>query len=238
MFDELIKKYKEHKAIKEWRSSHLGIALERHSREYFYGDNALLGGLSEEGKQKFIGDLLQKVFSFATDEKAFLTYREALASCVIDYASYKVLCLKEDEKEKDTFFSDCPHISGELYKFIHELSQHHVKLKECEGQTGALSDEELIELCNERCTLDLYYIGGLNMVRIELKDFIEEEEKDWLRPFMKSELILQENLYRREISLPSLLPNKFDWIWHSSFSEIVVSGAKNPYYEWEKAQGK
>ncbi|GGY10517.1 hypothetical protein GCM10007160_42160 [Litchfieldella qijiaojingensis] len=233
MFSELINKFKERKAINEWRSSPLGIALENHSREYFYGENELLGGFSEEGKQNIIGDFYQKIIALSTDENAFLTYREQLATYVCEYASFQVLCLKEDEK-KDSFYSDCPYISAELYKHTQILSEHNDLLKEHKWKNGEVSDEEFIALCNARCAVLLYCINGLNIVRIEFKDVIEE--KDWLRPFIKSMLIWEEDTYRQKISLPSLLPNDLDGLWHSTFMNIVVNGAANPYYEWEKAQ--
>lgn len=233
MFSGLINKFKERKAINEWRSSPLGVALGNHSSEYFYGANELLGNFSEEGKQKIVGDFYQKIFALATDENAFHTYREQLASYVCEYASFQVLCLKDDEK-KDSFYSDCPYISAELYKHIQKLSEHNDLLKEHKWKNEKASDEELVALCNARCAVLLYYINGLNIVRIEFKDVIEE--KDWLRPFIKSMLILEEEMYRQTISLPRLLPNDLDGLWHSTFMNIVVNGAANPCYEWEKAQ--
>ena len=44
----------------------------------------------------------------------------------------------------------------------------------------------------------------------------------------------EEDLTRERIGLPSLLPNEFDGLMHSTFMNFVVNGHKNPYYEWEK----
>ena len=72
----------------------------------------------------------------------------------------------------------------------------------------------------------------MNFVRCEMKD--EDTAKDWLRPFVKSMLIWEEDGYRREIGLPSLLPDGLDGLRHSTFMNMVTNGHQNPFYEWEK----
>jgi hypothetical protein len=67
-----------------------------------------------------------------------------------------------------------------------------------------------------------------------LDDRDPSPDKDWLRPFTTSMLIWSENFYRQKIGLPSLLRCDLDGPMHSTFLDIVVSGAKNPLFEWEK----
>ena len=130
-------------------------------------------------------------------------------------------------------YSDCPYISGELYKHIQELSDHNEELKKLKWKTDGISDEELISVCNFKSALHIFYINGMNHVRCELKDM--DTEKDWLHPFVKSMLIWEEDTYRGKIGLPSLLPDSFDAIRHSTFMNTVTNGHENPFYEWEKA---
>ena len=78
-----------------------------------------------------------------------------------------------------------------------------------------------------------HYLNGVNYVRGEFNDI--DKEKDWLRPFIKSMLIWEEDIVREKIGLPSLLPDSLDSLKHSTFMNLVTNGHKNPFYEWEKS---
>jgi len=193
---------------------------------------AILAGFSEARKQEIIGDFYGKVFALTQAENPFLTMREYIASYVCGYASFQVLCLKEEEK-KEAFYSDCPYISGELYRHIQKLSEHNEELKKLKWKNNDLSTDELVYFCNARSALHLYYVNGMNMVRSELKDL--DTGKDWLRPFIRSMLIWEEDIYRGKVELPSLLPDSLDALRHSTFMNMVTNGYENPHYEWEMA---
>jgi hypothetical protein len=55
MIKELIARFKQRKALKEWRTSPLGLALADHTQQYFY-NQSILKGLPEDRKQKAISD--------------------------------------------------------------------------------------------------------------------------------------------------------------------------------------
>ncbi|WP_415894564.1 hypothetical protein ACMXYQ_08960 [Neptuniibacter sp. PT34_22] len=219
------------KAVKEWNKSPLGQALARHTREYFY-EGKILSHYEEENKNRIIDDFYQQIFSIAQAENPFLQMRELVASYVIGYAAYQVLCLKESEKE-EAFYSDCPYISGELHKHIQSVTEHNDELGELKWKYPEVTNDELVSFCNSRCALHLYYLNGMNLVRSEYKDL--DTEKDWLQPFTKSMLIWEEDQIRNKIGLPSLLPDSMDGLKHSTFMNMVTNGHKNPYYEWEKS---
>lgn len=230
MMKEFLQRLREWKAVREWRRSSLGKKLVHHTTEYFY-KNPRLASFSEETKNKIMGDFLQQILRFSKAENPFLTMRESLATYVIGYARLQVLCLTEEEK-REAFYSDCSYISGELYKHIDRAVEHVEELRELKWKHPDLSNEELVSFCNTRCVLHLYYVNGFNYVRGEFDDI--DKEKDWLRPFIKSMLIWEEEQIREKIGLPSLLPDKLDGLKHSTFMNMVVNGHRNPYYEWEK----
>jgi len=231
MIKGLLEKHRAKKAAKEWNSSPLGQSFAIHTRKYFY-EGAILSHFEEDNKNKIIDDFYQKVFSLSQAENPFLEMRELVASYVCGYASYQVLCLKESEKE-ESFYSDCPYISGELYKHIGSYTEHNDELGELKWKFNEIPDEDLISFCNSRCALHLYYVNGMNFVRGEFDDI--DSEKDWLRPFIKSMLIWEEDQVRGKIGLPSLLPDSLDALNHSTFMNLVINGHKNPFYEWEKS---
>lgn len=229
MIKGFLEQRKINKAIRQWQNSELGKALILHTDEYFKYPR--LAEFSEENKTKIKQDFLEKIFSFSDAENPFLAMREALAAYVIGYTQYQVLCLKEEEKEAASY-SDCPYISGELYKHIDKVTEHFDALGELKWKHPDIPSEDLIDFCNTKCVIHLYYVNGLNYVRMDFDDL--DKEKDWLQPFIKSSLIHEENYFRDKIGLPSLLPDSMDGVKHGTFMNVVIQGHKNPYYEWEK----
>ncbi len=231
MIKNLIEKYKSRKANIEWQRSTLGRTLAAHSEIYFK-DKALLADTSDELKNKIIEDFYQQVFSLSHAENPFLEMRKLLAVYASETAIYQVLCLNENDKT-ETFYADCPYISGELYKHIQQYTKHNDELDKLKWENNDIEDGELIDYCRAKCVLNSFYLNGINYVRDDFDD--SNEEKDWLRPFMRSMMISEEDKFRQKLDLPSLLLNPIDSLMHGRFFEIVGSGHKNPYYEWEKS---
>ena len=231
MIKEYLQRRKEKKAIREWQQSSLGQTLAMHTDEYF-NNNPRLSGFSKETKANIITDFYQQIFNFFQAENPFLAMRESLASHVLGYAGFQVLCLTEEEKA-EAFYSDCPFISGKLHKHIDKVVEHNDELGELKWKHSDISNDDLVSFCNTRCVLHLYYLNGVNYVRGEFNDI--DKEKDWLRPFLKSMLIWEEDRVRGEIGLTSLLPDSLDALKHSTFMNLVTNGHKNPFYEWEKS---
>ncbi|GAB1266722.1 hypothetical protein [Aurantivibrio infirmus] len=230
MFNELIENYKVKKAIKKWKNSSIGGALVKHSQDFF-SNSGYLSHFTEENKQNIILDLYQKVFELSDKENPFLSMRKILADSVCGYAQYKVLCVTEEEKSTQ-FYSDCPYVSCELKNKLIEYSAYDDELGELVWKDNSFTSEDLISFCNVRSIVYLYYVNGLNYVRAEFKDV--DNQKDWFRPFIKAMLIWEEEQVRKKLKLPSLLPNTLDALRYSTFMNMVISGDKNPYYEFEK----
>ena len=230
MIKQFLKKRKEKSVTREWQQSVLGQTLAIHTDEYF-NKNLRLSSFSEEGKHKIIADFYQQILNFSQSANPFLAMRESLASYVMGYVGYQVLCLTEEEKAEE-FYADCPYISGVLYKHVDKVMEHNDELGELKWKYSDITNDDLVSFCNTRCVLHLYYLNGINYVRTEFDDI--DPEKDWLRPFIKSMLIWEEDRVRGKIGLPSLLPDSLDALKHSTFMNMVTNGYRNPFYEWEK----
>lgn len=230
MIEAFLQRRREKKALRKWQNSFLGKTLASHTHEYFT-KYPRLADFSEETKNKIVGDFYQTIFSLPQAENPFLAMRELLASYVVGFAVFQVLCLTEEDKA-DAFYSNCPYISGQLHHHIDKAVKHVDELRELQWKYPQITNSDLVSFCNSRCVLHLYYINGFNYVRCEFDDF--DKEKDWLQPFLKSMLIWHEDQIRDKIGLESLLPDRLDGLKHSTFMNMVVNGAKNPYFEWEK----
>ena len=215
--------------IKNWQNSFLGKALASHTREFFY-EHAVLKNIPEEAKQGLIDDFYQKIFELTQSEEPLLTLRGYIASFVHSYAIFQVLCLTPEVKAK-SFYQNNPHISGNLYPHIKSLSVYNKEINELSLSNELLEDEDLLSFCRTKAAISLFYMNGINIVRYELKDIVKGE--DWLRPFIESMLIWEEETCRQNIGLPSLFENANEAQKHSDFLQCVSNGAEDPYAAWQ-----
>jgi hypothetical protein len=230
MFEDLFKRLKEKKALREWQRSSLGRVLAAHVNEYF-SKYPRFSGMEADDKQETVGELFRQVAEVLQAENPGMKLRESLANLVLAFAE-QVLCLTEEEK-RGQVYADCPYISGELYRFIERAVPHVELLRELKWKNPEFSNENLVGVCNMRSGRILFYLNGLNHVRYEFKDY--DKQKDWFQPFLRAMLIWYEDNHRQKMGLPSLLPDEMDGLKHSTFMNMVVNGVVNPYYEWEKA---
>jgi hypothetical protein len=208
----------------------IGQALGRYTHEYFAESH--LRNAPPEARKHIIEQLGSRIEGVLRAPSPMLKLREELATVVYDYADLQVLCLLPEEKS-EVYYGESQFISGELHRYIRKCVQHNNELREKIWSLPDSTDADLIKYCNTRCTLFLYFLNGFDLMRIEFDDREPTPDKDWLRPFTTSMLIWSENYYREKIGLPSLLRSDLDGLMHSTFLDIVVSGAKNPLVEWE-----
>jgi len=230
VFDELLCRYREFRASRAWNKSVIGKALEAHTREYFVS-NPRLSAFPSAKKEKLIKEFYAQIQAVANAENSFLALREKIAEYGVAYAEMTVLSLKEEEKKKMSY-SDNPYISGALHNHIERAAEHLQTLRDVKWDNPAITQEELISFCNTQGVLYAYYLNGYNLLRLEFDDWYKT--KDWFQPFVYSMMIWCEDNLRAKISLPSLLPDDLGALRHSTFLNLVVNGAKNPLYEWEK----
>ncbi|MEI6847666.1 MAG: hypothetical protein WCK32_06470 [Chlorobiaceae bacterium] len=211
-----------------WQNTVLGEVIALHSNEYFECGGRL-SVFTKESKNNFIENLYSQISTILFSDNQIYALRARLSEHVIGYADCQVLCLKETDKA-ESCYSDCPYISGHLYKYLNRESHHKKDLNKLFLENNNLSNEELLSFLNTKCTLLSYYINGLNHIRYELKDRIAG--KDWLRPFVKSMLIWSEYSYREYIGIETLLPD-IDALAYSTFFNLVCSGSRDPLSEWQ-----
>lgn len=231
MFRKFFDKRKAKKAESAWNNSQLGKALAEHTIEYF--GSGVLSGMSEEVQQKIISDLYHKIRTILASENPLLALREKISIYVDLLTSLQVIAM--DEQEKRTYYADCAYVSGELLQHVRLCSEHNKELAELVWKYPDLTDNDIIGFCNRRRMVHLYFLNGLNCLRAEFDDF--DHTKDWLLPFVKAMLIWHEDTYRRNLKLPSLLPNTLDGLILCSFSSFVESGESNPYFAWHSKYG-
>ena len=230
MFDKLSRKFFDTIASTDWPASTLGHAMALHTRENFHDDAGVLSSLTDEIKQTLIEGLYQEIDDICNAENSFLACRKKLVHYISDWAKLQVLCLTEEDETR-ICFDDSPYISGELHHRLFDLIEDNSLSAEITLDSPFESKEEVILALDIRSKILLYYVNGLNLIRVQSGDSIEG--RDWHKPLCTSMLISSEDEYRKQIELPSLLPEFLDGPIHGLFAEFVVNGHTNPYWEWE-----
>ncbi len=223
----LLKRLRQQRNLKIERKN-LQMLLTLNEEKYFKYPR--IKELSSDKKKEIKNNLAALINEISFSQNPFITLRQKIASITIEFADYQVLCLTESEKTA-AFYSDCDFISGDLYKYIDRCIEYRNELKEIKWKYPNTSNDELISFCNSFCLIYLYYIDGLNAVRVSTGDV--DNVKDWYKPFLKSMLIWSEDSIRSKIGLPSLCKDGLEVIKYSTFMNLVLDGHKNPYFEWD-----
>lgn len=234
MFEDFIRRRKAKKTIRSWRKSPLRRSLEVHAEEYSSG-YAMLANGSAGGKQKMLEDVCAEVLSILGAKSPLLAFRKEFASHVWRLANVMVLCLTEEEKS-ESWCSDCPYISGSLWRDIEKLTQASPILEAWAQRRPGAPQKELVFLCDSFAARGLFYLGGYNFLRAFLGDV--SSTRDWVRPFFLAQLIVAEDMCRWRAGIPSLLPDSLDGLKYYLFEECVIDVAKDPLYEWETRVAK
>ena len=123
-----------------------------------------------------------------------------------------------------------PGITGGLKELLGQIAETNSDLRsEIYGKTNLPTLDVLKELVQQT----YWFLETFNSARIELGDY--NKDRDWCMPFKHAACANYEHMYRREADLPpafdeytaSLAPTAY-----SIFTDIVLSGAKDPDLEW------
>ncbi|MEQ1551282.1 hypothetical protein [Sphingorhabdus sp.] len=201
-------------------------ALKLHTQEYLHG-GTVLSSVSQETKERFVQELMQRIANCFQAENPAMAVREAIVEHVLGYAQLQVLCMTEEEKAQ-TFYSSNPYISGQLCHQIELAAEHVDEVARFKWESEANS-QDLMDFCNTRCALHLYFMNAFNLARMELGD---QTDPDWFRPLVEAQLVYEENTIRDKLALPLLTKDMIEALAYSVMWNKVMAGDANPFYEW------
>lgn len=214
----------------KFKRSTLGQALAMHTRDFFHKGHAL-SHFSQENKDRLIQDFYSKVVALGASENPVMACREMLAEYVLAFTGLSVLCLKEDEKQNQ-FYADNPYITGTIWHHIERAVENNEEMAQTKWANPDFTAEDLVAYANTRSALMLYYVNGLNMVRMELGD--RDPQKDWFKPFVEAMMVVEEDRQREKLGLEQLCPGVVRSLPYQLMLNFVVDGVRQPFYEWVK----
>lgn len=208
---------------RQFNKTALGIALQDHTRKYFYSDHSL-SWFKQENKDALIADFYGKIGQVACAPDPFLALRESLTEYVLAYAQVTILSHTRAEKIEMPW-ADNPYISGTIHQHVVEASEFCDEVQRHKDDLADATAEDLIAFANTRGAVNLYYANGLNMLRIDMGD---QEEPDWFRAFVEAMLVWEEDTYREKLGLPSLIGGT-GGVVYSAFFNYVIGGEPRPF---------
>lgn len=162
--------------------------------------------------------------------------RQRLAVTMLRFAVYQVLTIPPAPDADSSGLRKCAGISGELTPHIAVLARKNIALRSDLHETEHFSDDsDLWRVVQTQYWTACWLLETLNAARKELGDVAKND--DWYRPFMHAACANQENLYRIDLDLPSAFDESIARdapAAYSIFTDIVVSGAKDPMAEWRE----
>tara|TARA_Y100000741_G_scaffold228631_1_gene174644 strand:- start:766 stop:1515 length:750 start_codon:yes stop_codon:yes gene_type:complete len=185
--------------------------------------------------------LATQVNKVALATNQHLAFREVFAEIILKFSGYQVLVLKPKVKDP-TGLRGMPGITGELNK-------HAIKI----GKTDSITKEILHGDKNvpKKLTyeyMDSHFLGYYKLaaweyrifdaIRRHLKDFNENAERDWVKPFVYYMCVHKEWSYRNTLKLKQEIGSSY---LQSTFLDIVISGETYPdlkFYETYEHQIK
>jgi hypothetical protein len=207
----------------------LARALRQHTQDYLHGDT-ILRDFSQANKEKFVAHLMSEMGAAFQSPNPAIAIREHLVAYTIQYANLQVLALNGAEKAQ-MFYAANPYISGELHSHIDAAAEHVDELAKFKWQGGE-EGQDLIQFCNVRAALYLYYMNAFNIARLEVGD---KTEPDWFRPLVEAQLVYAENTIRDKLGLALTTEDMIEALAYWIMAENVAGGLADPYYEWCKA---
>jgi hypothetical protein len=205
------------------------MVLTEIQKEIHESPHELIQMLSKEQKEKIILEICNAAETIWQAPDRVLANREKLLECMLTQVHYEILMI-EPGNELCGFHG----ISGKLKGFLPEFAQ-----KEIESggfvwrQERKPTKEEAYNLAWGIWWKAHLYCKILNEIRIYLKDYNTNLERDWYFPLHYALAAFEEYTFRKEYGLTQIIEGLCA-MQYSTFLQVISQGHKDPLAEWEK----
>jgi len=196
-------------------------------------DNALeetgLGKQRDKMKLNIEG-ISEEITSIIESEDRFNLLRQKIGETVSSYARFQVLVL-DSKKEDKTGLVGLPGITGDLNKHIIKIADlDETMQEEIHGWEDPSKKNDYTFM--KSYILSKYLIwywrhAIFDALRIETKDYNQNIDKDWSKPFLYSMCAFEEYNYREKLKLKQELDG-MQSVQNATFLDLVLKGEKYP----------
>lgn len=235
MFEWLGRLFGSRTAVEERRKDPvLAAAVELSA--HVYNQIPLHKMIDESRRSELARALYLEVNELCNSRDPVVDCRERFVAVMLELAAFQVLVIPPSPEDDPFDLRRQPGITGELQSHLTELFDSNDALRSALFAAGATSNETPLSDFVLRQFWELYWrLETLNAARVALGDVAPAN--DWKHAFLHAASVNCEHLYRWELQLPAAFDEaiaKEASTAYSMFTDIVVSGAKDPEAEWRE----
>ena len=233
MFTWLARMFGFRSAVESRKENPVLLATVRRAAQ-IYDEIPLRDFIDAETSERLARDLYLEINALCNAGSPLVAGREKLVQAVLRNALYQVLVIPPKPADDDSGLRSLAGISGELAAHVDTLATVNIELRAHIHESEQYSDDaDMHRLIQAEFWKSLWLVKTFDAARREVGDSLDVN--DWLQPFIHAACANQENLYRIDLDLPSAFDEAIAReapTAYSIFTDIVVSGAKDPLAEW------
>lgn len=236
MFEKLITKWKYRKEIKAVQEHPiLRLVLNQLQNNVKDVSDPIGKQLDTEFKQQVMVECLADITNTLSELNPIIANRIKLVECMTNLASFDVIFISS----KNPYLN----VSGELRQYLPILKEKNESLKHFFYQVDIplKSIDDMLSIMMATYWKMKVYVNAYNLVRIKLNDCNKDNTKDWFKPCYNSLLIWNENIYRNELNLPTIISgenSQLKIILHGTWFNLCQTNKINLKLIWETSWEK
>ncbi|WNM61886.1 hypothetical protein [Candidatus Nitrospira neomarina] len=185
--------------------------------------------ISEASKKKILQEIYHVTETLWQAPDRVLANREGLLESMLHQVDCEIFIIEPGHK-----LAGFNGISGELKDFLPEFAQKRIDTGELDWkQKTSPTKDEAYKLVWGKWLRANQYCKIFNEIRLYLKDYHTNQERDWFFPLQCASAAFTEYNFRKEYGLTQIIDGARA-LQYGSFLEIVSKGHKDPLEEWEK----
>lgn len=215
----------------------LTAALVDHTKRNWH-DVGILANSSPEFTQRRMEEFFSVVEGIRQNADPVSEVRKYLVDSIESYSSFLTLCITPEDKDQ-MFIAESEFVSGELNQHLGDPRTKDLapQFKELFFNYPDSSVDDVKYIADVQMALYNFYIVGLDLVRIHLRDFNEiNPKRDWLHPYKVVMAEVSEYEHRKILQLPQLLDG-IDVANRMIFTQKVLTDT-NPLMSFEEFMEK
>jgi hypothetical protein len=190
--------------------------------------------IGDDARGELARELYLQIYEICNSLEPIASSREKLAATMIKFASFQVLVVPPPPESDPSGLRVQPGITGGLKEHIAQIAEINFELRSAlNAETERPGFDDIWEFVQRSYWKTYWFLEAFNAVRIELGDY--DKKCDWFTAFKHAACANFEDIYRRELDLPSAFDEDIASVAptaYSIFTDIVLSGATDPEQEW------
>jgi len=219
--------------VEKGRSNPVLAATVQRSAEV-YDQIPLREFIDEQQRSQLARNLYLEVSRICNTSDPATVCREQFVATMLRLALFQVLVIPPEPEEDRFGLRAQPGITGKLRAHLVRLCDIDDELRSAMyDETESGQYDKLWDAVQQKYWETYWLLETLNAARVEMGDFVDDD--DWDKAFLHAACVNAEHGFRWKLEMPSAFPEDVAseaTTAYSVFTDIVVSGARDPAAEW------